>query len=120
MLPTAEIDAVEDRLARAQVAHDVAELDALLHDDLAYTGPDGSSGGKADDLAAHRARAYTLTRFDVIERRYDALAPGAVAARVRMAVESDLGDGEMLYTRVWTRDTGAWRVRVAHLAFLPA
>jgi len=111
----AEIDAVEDRLVAAQVAHDVEELDALLHDELTYTDPAGGSGGKQDDLQAHRDRAYDLTRFDVLRRAYDDVQPGVVVARVTMLAESTLGDGTMHYTRVWQHDEHGWQVRVAHL-----
>jgi hypothetical protein len=48
--PDAEIVALESRLRAAQLAADVAALDALIADELLFTGPDGELGTKGQDL----------------------------------------------------------------------
>jgi Domain of unknown function (DUF4440) len=51
--PDAEIVELEARIRAAQLGADVAALDALIDEDLLFTGPDGTLGTKAQDLAAH-------------------------------------------------------------------
>jgi hypothetical protein len=55
-----EIVACEARIRAAQLAADVAALDALIVEDLLFTGPDGNLGTKAQDLAAHGSGAVRL------------------------------------------------------------
>ena len=52
-----EIVEVEMRLRFAQLSGDVAALDALIPEELLFTGPDGQLGTKAQDLAAHGSGA---------------------------------------------------------------
>ena len=58
--PDPEIVELEARIRAAQLGADATALDALLADDLLFTGPDGAIGSKADDLAAH---ASGVVRF---------------------------------------------------------
>src|SRR5690606_37559149 len=58
--PDPELVALEARLRAAQLAADVAALDALIAEELLFTGPDGQLATKAQDLAAH---GWRLVRF---------------------------------------------------------
>src|SRR5690349_18080233 len=60
------LEAAERRLQLAVLAGDVVELDALLDDDVVYTGPDGAAVDKDGDLGAHRSGALQLQRFDTV------------------------------------------------------
>ena len=110
-----EIVALESRLRAAQLAADVAALDALIADALLFTGPDGSLGTKAQDLAAHGSGAVRFREHEPEElrvRRVGAdVAVTALRARLAVEVAGTLARGTYRYTRVWARENGGeWRV----------
>jgi ketosteroid isomerase-like protein len=113
--------AYEDRLVRAQLAGDVAELDALLADDLVYTGLSGELAGKDDDLALHRSGRFRITRMVLVERRVVDLGDTAVVISLMdtaALLDTSQLAGQLRYTRVWTRQGEGWRLSVAHLSQL--
>ncbi len=105
----------EAALAAAQLAQDVDALDPLLHDEVVWTGPDGTVGGKAEDLNAHRERLYTISALNVRELDVDLVTEGTAVTRALVDVESEPPFGTLRYTRVWVHENGRWQVRVAHL-----
>lgn len=105
----------EAALTDAQRGQDVDALDALLHDDLVWTGPDGSVGGKADDLQAHRDRVFVIHELDVRELDVDVVTEDVAVTRALVDVAGEPMSGTVRYTRVWVREDGTWRVRVAHV-----
>jgi ketosteroid isomerase-like protein len=116
-----EIVALESRLRAAQLAADVAALDALIADALLFTGPDGSLGTKAQDLAAHGSGAVRFREHEPEElrvRRIGAdVAVTALRARLAVEVAGTLGRGTFRYTRVWARENGGdWRVVGGHVS----
>jgi hypothetical protein len=123
--PDPEIIALEAWLRVAQLAADVAALDALLADELLFTGPDGQLGTKAQDLEAHRSG---LVRFrshapeELRVRRVGAhVAVTALRARLAVEVAGTLVRGVYRYTRVWAREVreaglGPWRVVGGHVS----
>ena len=121
---TEEIAALEARLRDAQLAGDLAELDALIGDDLLFAGPDGQLATKAQDLEAHRAGVLRFRRHEREELRVRAVrADVAVASlRANLAVEvhGKLMEGTYRYTRVWARQSdGRWRVVAGQVAAVP-
>ena len=119
--PDAEIVALESELRSAQLAGDVNVLDKLIADELLFTGPDGSVGTKAQDLAAHRSGAIRFRAHEPEElriRRVGAdVAVTALRARLVVDVGGTLSDGIYRYTRVWARERGSeWRVVGGHVS----
>lgn len=119
--PDAEIVELEAQLRAAQLAADVSALDALIADELLFTGPDGSVGTKEQDLAAHRSGAVRFRAHEPEElrvRRVGAdVAVTALRARLVVAVGGELAQGTYRYTRVWARQrTGEWRVVGGHVS----
>lgn len=119
-----DIVALEARLRAAQLAADVASLDALLADVLLFTGPDGQLGTKAQDLAAHGSGAVRFRAHEPEELRVRRVGSDVAvsALRVRLAVEvgGTLISGTYRYTRVWAREEGeAWRVVGGHVSEVP-
>ena len=118
--PGASLLDAERRLQAAQLAGDVAALDALLRDALVATlTPDPAVVTKAEDLESHRARRLALAsseQEDLVVR----VAGDTGLTRVVLALTGTL-DGEpfavrMLYTRTWHHDAAAgWRVLGAHI-----
>jgi hypothetical protein len=109
----AQIIARENELLGAMTTNDVARLDDLLHDDLLFNGPDGSTATKAMDLANYRSGGILLRRVEASDRLLSAIGDDVVVA-VTVAIEgSYLGqavNGRFRYLRIWKRFNDAWRV----------
>ena len=123
--PDPEVVALEARLRAAQLAADVGALDALIADELLFTGPDGTLGTKAQDLAAHASGAVRFRVHEPEELRVRRVGPdvAVTALRARLAVEvaGTLIQGVYRYTRVWAREHGGpWRVVAGHVSAVPA
>src|SRR5262249_45990196 len=67
--PDREIVMPEAGIRDAQMRADAAALDALIADELLFTGPDGSLGSKAQDLAAHASGAVRFREHTPLELR---------------------------------------------------
>ena len=123
--PDPEIVALEARLRAAQLTADVPALDALIADELLFTGPDGQLGTKAADLAAHRSGAVrfrTHVPEELRVRRVGShVAVSALRARLVVEVGGASVAGTYRYTRVWAREPdGAWRVVGGHVSPVPS
>jgi ketosteroid isomerase-like protein len=108
-----EIREAEARLRAAMLANDTAALATLLHDELSFAGPDGTSVGKADDLAAHAARRLRLTRLDVEDLQLEVDGVDVVVSvRAGLAGTFDGSpcDGTYRYLRRWTMADGRWQI----------
>jgi ketosteroid isomerase-like protein len=111
----------EERLVKAQLAGDVGELDALMADDLVYTGMAGELAGKGDDLALHRSGRFRITRMELVERTLVDLGDAVVVISLMdtaALLDSSQLAGQLRYTRVWARAGQGWSLRVAHLSQL--
>lgn len=113
------LDAAESRFQSAQIEHDLDELDALLHDELRFTGPDGAIGGKDDDLAAHRAGVYDWDAVEQIGREVQILE-GVGITRASMSFRGRVAgqpfSGLLSYTRTWAWTAEGWRIVAAHVS----
>jgi hypothetical protein len=122
--PDAEIVALEARLRRAQLEADVAALDALISADLLFTGPDGTLGTKAQDLAAHGSGTVRFREHEPEELRVRRIGTdvAVVALRASLAVEvlGHVVRGTYRYTRVWAREDDTWRVAGGHVSEVTA
>jgi hypothetical protein len=117
------IVACEEQLVKAQLSGDVAELDRLLDDGLIYTGLDGRTGTKGDDLSLHRSGRFRITRMDLQERQIISVSGNVSVVLVRMDSAATI-DGiaihkSLRYTRVWAKRDGVWRLVAAHLSEAP-
>lgn len=113
--------AFEQRLITAQLAGDAEALDALMADELVYTGMAGELAGKADDLALHRSGRFRITRMELVDRTVVDLGETAVVISLMdtaALLDSSQLAGQLRYTRVWAREGEGWRLRVAHLSQL--
>lgn len=115
------IVALEEALRRAQLDADVTSLDALLAEDLLFTGPDGQLGTKAQDLAAHKSGQVRFQRHDAEELRIRRVGTDvaicALCTRLTVNVAGTVVSGRYRYTRVWAREhDGQWRVVGGHVS----
>lgn len=119
--PDPEIVALEARLRAAQLAADVAALDALIAEELLFTGPDGQLGTKAQDLALHRAGTVRVLAHEPEELRVRRVGRDVAVSALRTRLDVDVAGtrvaGPFRYTRVWARESdGAWRVVGGHVS----
>ncbi len=114
-----QILALEQRLAAAMLNNDIAELGALIADDLLFVGPDGTIVGKTDDLDMRRSGRLTFSALDVLDRRVTASAGMAhVIARARLSGSANGAAfaGNFIYTRIWVKSGDSWRVQAGHVS----
>lgn len=110
----AQIRACENRLYAAMLASDVAELDALIADDLLFVGPTGDLATKAMDLELHRTggtQFHELLPQDLDIRIWS--EQGAIAVAKISLSGTYLGNdfaGDFRYLRVWRKGEMGWQV----------
>jgi ketosteroid isomerase-like protein len=120
-----EIVELEARLRDAQLAADVRGLDALIADDLLFTGPDGQLATKAQDLDAHASGAVRFRAHEPEELRVRRVGTDVAVSALRTRLVVDVAGttirGTVRYTRIWAREAdGAWRVVGGHVSTVPA
>lgn len=117
----AELETAEQRLQDAVVASNVDELDELLDDSVTFTGPDGSSIGKREDLDAHRSGTLDIQTFratSVAARVIDGVGLTFVEASLAGTTRGRPFSTRMRYTRAWAHGPAGWRVVAAHASEL--
>lgn len=110
----AQIRASEARLFTAMLASDVAELDALIADDLLFAGPTGELATKAMDLELHRSGGTQFHELMPKELEIRVWSEQFSLAFAKVFLRGTfLGQafaGEYLYTRVWRNGPQGWQV----------
>jgi ketosteroid isomerase-like protein len=123
MSDTQNVHAAELALREAQLAGDVAALDALIDDHLVFTGPDGMIYGKQDDLEAHRRGAIRITMLEPSDERVQDFGD-IVVVTVRMEMRGSFNGapfaGPFRYTRVWRQRERRWRIVAGHVSAISA
>ena len=98
----------------AMLASDIAELDALLADDLLFASPAGELATKAMDLELHRTgstKFHELTPKELEVRVWSeqfALASARIFLRGTFLGEAFAGDYR--YTRIWRKGPQGWQI----------
>jgi ketosteroid isomerase-like protein len=109
-----QIRACEARLYAAMLASDVAELDALIADDLLFVGPTGELATKDMDLELHRSGGTKFHELVPKELQIRVWSDQFVLASARVFLSGTyLGNdfaGDYRYTRVWRRGADGWQV----------
>ena len=103
----------EARLLDAMRTSNVAELDALLHDDLLFHTPDGMTATKGMDLDNYRSggvRLHMVTATDRTVRVFGETAVVSVTVRLAGIYLTIALDGLFQYLRVWQYTDDGWRV----------
>lgn len=118
----AALHEAEQRLQAAVRSGDAPALDLLLDDRVLYTGPDGSTMTKQQDLAAHRSGTLAVEVF--AQQALDVVVVGSTGVtRVLADVEGTAGGqpfkARLSYTRTWVHADGTWRVLAAHVGAVP-
>lgn len=110
--------AAEQRLQVAQLHSDVAELDALVHERLVFTGPDGRLYGKQDDLDVHGQGRQVMSKVEQQDLRV--VQEGQVGitcflGRLEGSLDGQPFAARMRYTRTWLYDDDrGWQLIAGH------
>ncbi|MEZ0064503.1 ketosteroid isomerase-like protein [Streptacidiphilus sp. MAP12-20] len=118
----AALHEAEQRLQGAVRAGDVEALDLLLDDRVVYTGPDGRSLTKEEDLEAHRSRILAVEVFDQQDLHVTVVGATGITrvlAAIRGTAAGQPFAARLRYTRTWVHADGAWRVLAAHASSVP-
>jgi ketosteroid isomerase-like protein len=103
-----QIRACEERLYTAMRASDLAELDALISDELLFAGPTGELATKAMDLELHRSGSTQFHEFTPKELEIRVWSEQFALASAKIFLSGTfLGQafaGDYRYTRVWRKD----------------
>lgn len=111
--PGIAVRVAEARLRVAMLTSDVEELDALIHDDLLFVGPDGAVYSKAEDLDLHRSGAERLSRVDVSIVRlavHGDTVVTVVDAEMTGVMRGIPFEGPYRYVRIWREGEKGWQV----------
>ena len=113
----------ERRLQSAVRSGDVEALDRLLDDRVVYTGPDGRSFTKEEDLKGYRSRGLIVEAFEQEDLQVTVVGTTGIT-RVLATLQGTAGGepftARLRYTRTWVHAEGAWRVLAAHASAAPA
>lgn len=112
-----QIKLLEDKLIEAMKASDVATLDALISDELIFTGHYGDLFSKEADINAHREGNITIYDIVVSEQQikaYDDVVIVSVKKEISGSFFGDTEVGLYRFTRVWKLFGGEWKIIAAH------
>jgi ketosteroid isomerase-like protein len=116
------LHAAETKFQDALRRNDVEDLDAILHDDVRFVGPDGLTIDKAADLAAHESGSLTFSAVTELRREVQVFGQLGVT-RVALHLVGRAGgeplDAELAYTRAWHREANDWIIVAAHGSVVP-
>lgn len=108
------IRACEARLYAAMLTSDVAELDALIADDLLFAGPTGALATKAMDLDLHRTGGTRFHEFVPQELEIRVWSENFALASAKIFLKGTyLGSdfaGAYRYTRIWRNGEHGWQI----------
>ena len=114
---TNDIITCENRLIEAMKASNVAELDALIDDELLFTGHDGRRYTKQDDLESHRSGNIEIYSIETSEQAIKITDDVAIVSVLKNISGSFFGEtqvGIFRFTRVWKLKEGGWKIIAAH------
>ncbi len=104
----------ETRLYAAMSASNVAELDALIADDLMFSGPTGELATKAMDLELQRTGGTQFHELVPKALEVQVLSEDVALASAHIFLSGTyLGNtfaGDFRYMRVWRRGETGWQV----------
>lgn len=116
------LELAEDALQKAIRTRDVEALEALLHDEVRFMGPDGSVIGKEEDLASHRSGVLRIDSLTEVSRELRRFGDTGISLVV-LDIEGGSGDqpvaARLAYTRAWKLNGSSWQVIAAQGSAIP-
>lgn len=108
-----QIQEYEERLRLAMLHSDVAELDALIGDDLLFVGLGGRIYTKADDIQLHRSGSQRMIQVEWQEvqvRSHGSTCITVVTAELAGTFMGEPFSGCFRYVRTWVQNGNGWCV----------
>lgn len=103
----------EERLRRAQLSGDVAELGKLISDDLQFVFYNGAIFNKQMDLEAHRSGDLKIHAIEMSEQKIQIFGEAAVVtvrAKITATFSGQHSEGEFRYIRTWVLRDHRWQI----------
>src|SRR5687768_4644238 len=94
----------EEKLFSAMKIHDLASLDALLHEDLLFNTYDGQTITKAMDMDFHRSGLMVINSISASDYLINLIGDTAIVAvtiETSGKIEDLIMEGKFRYLRVW-------------------
>jgi hypothetical protein len=101
----------EERLAAAHLSLDLAEIEALLHDDYVIVQPGGALETRSDVLASYRsgARAWSKADVDQLDVRIYGECARVVGRWTAAGVNNGAAfDYQARFVSIWVRQHNTW------------
>jgi glycosyltransferase involved in cell wall biosynthesis len=114
---THHIAELETRLILALKTNNIAELDALLHNNVIFTNQNGHLLNKEADLESHRSGELEVYDVETSEQHINLFGDTAIVSVVKNMNGEFAGHafvGIYRYTRVWKNDGVKWQIIAAH------
>ena len=106
-----EVRAAEQQRFDAMVKQDVAALDTLLDEDLAYAHTDGETQSKEEFIEMIRSRHLVYESIEPSEvhvRMYDAAAIATGVSQMRVRSATGVSSFRIRFTETYVRSGGRW------------
>ena len=113
----ASLDAAESLFQSAFAGNDLATLDRLLDPNVRFVGPDGTTIGKIEDLAAHSSGQLVIDGVKELHREVQVIAGIGITRAMLHLVGTAGGNplvADLVYTRVWRPVHDEWIIVAAH------
>jgi ketosteroid isomerase-like protein len=119
-----EIRAAEAALYQAMIAKDIAALDKILEDDVAYIHSPGFVESKSEYLAGVKKGLYDYAAITSRNVTIKMLGNTAIMHGIVEMKVSEIGKPRnllnLLFTLVWVRVDGAWRLSLRQATRVPS
>ena len=113
----------EAALGKAMLGGDVAALDDLLDDDVRFTDQSGRRLSKDEDLAGHRSGLLRIETLEPVGAPDVRICGDCALVWVTVDLAGFYKDeaffGRFAYSRIWQKQSGQWRVVLAHCSAVP-
>ena len=113
MTQEVQIVECENKLLTAILNNDIETLEALLHDDLIFTIPNGDVINKSIDIESHRSGLLTVHNISLLDQRinsFDDISVVTIVLQLQGKYAEQKIDGKFRYLRIWKRFNKSWKV----------
>lgn len=103
----------EESLKEAMIAGNIAVIDSLLHDDLVFIIPNGSTITKSMDIESYWSGIMKINDITVIERSIKLIEDCAIVVQtihLKAIYDKQIINNRFKYLRVWKAFDNEWKI----------
>ncbi len=112
-----EIIKIEEAVRAAQLSHDADFIESILADGFKFVTPQGQIISKEQDVEQYRSGYLKLKTVEINDRTITTQETTAIV-RFKVKFEGQAGQytflSNMLFTRVYSKGTGGWKMIAGH------